>query len=494
MNKYILTLLTTLIATSVTYPEAMKEGLVSSTNASYDGNALLLTGHVVLDHGLGKMNAEEASLEKQEAGKDFPFSLIHLKKEVFLSLKNHAHLSCDVAQLDFNQLKGYLTAPQKGFVCYTDTILNKGKDGVKVSLESQRIELSMLKIEKGDQKAEYDIETLKAKESVKVNYDSNFLLEAEEALYRRLGGSLAAKEFQGIISAYPKDDQSHCKVIHFQDEVLARSIDLDLQRSTLSMHQSQGTIHTSFLPDLQKGLLQFNTEHFIWNEPDSLLTLKGKSFIQESSLGTISSEELLTIQQGMLGDKKVISKVESRGPAEFIYMDPSSKSSHKLKCFGQMKIDREHLSARLTSPKKEAKQSRFTGQIYYEESIMGAYADAAAVEFAAEGTLLQPITMHLKGNVCLFSRNPQEPFRCGIADRMHFSPETKTLILCANPGQKVLFWDEQQAVRMSAQEVHLTVNPLNQQTVIQGVGNVKFSLSTEENEALKNVFPQFKPL
>jgi hypothetical protein len=61
------------------------------------------------------------------------------------------------------------------------------------------------------------------------------------------------------------------------------------------------------------------------------------------------------------------------------------------------------------------------------------------------------------------------------------------------PGQKVLFWDEQQAVRMSAQEVHLTQNPTSQQAVIQGVGNVKFTLSTEENDALKKFFPQYKP-
>ena len=77
---------------------------------------------------------------------------------------------------------------------------------------------------------------------------------------------------------------------------------------------------------------------------------------------------------------------------------------------------------------------------------------------------------------------------------MTYSPSTKTLILSANPGQRVLFWDEQQLVRMSAQEVHLTQNPATQQMVIQGVGNVKFSLSTEENETLKKFFPQYKPL
>ena len=51
------------LCASLSTPET---GSVSSTNASYDGTALVLTGHVILDHGLGKMTAEEASLQRQE--------------------------------------------------------------------------------------------------------------------------------------------------------------------------------------------------------------------------------------------------------------------------------------------------------------------------------------------------------------------------------------------------------------------------------------------
>ena len=100
-------------------------GSLSSTDASYDGNALVLTGHVVLDHGLGKMNAEEASLQRQEGGKDFPFSLIHLNKDVLLSLKNNAKLQCESADLDFSALKGLLHAKEGGTVVYTDSIKKK---------------------------------------------------------------------------------------------------------------------------------------------------------------------------------------------------------------------------------------------------------------------------------------------------------------------------------------------------------------------------------
>src|SRR3989338_4543239 len=95
-------------------------GGVSSTDAEYDGNGLLLKGHVILNHGLGKMNAEEAVLQKQETGREFPFSFIHLEKGVSLQLKDNAELLCDKADLDFQTLKGSLFSQEKQRVVYTD--------------------------------------------------------------------------------------------------------------------------------------------------------------------------------------------------------------------------------------------------------------------------------------------------------------------------------------------------------------------------------------
>lgn len=495
MKKHLL-ILFTVLSVALTSAQTPDEGYLSSTNASYDGNALLLSGHVVLDHGLGKMTAEEASLERQEAGKDFPFSLIHLRKEVLLSLKNSAKLACDVAELDFNSLKGHLSSPTSGLVSYTDLLQKKGSADVPLILKSPKIELSLIKSELAEKKAEYDVDTVLAKDSVTIDYNKEFLLQADHALYRKanIGATSPTKEFQGIISAYPKDASSFCTLTHGGDVVEASSIDLDLIHSQLLMHKPHGTLASSLLPQLQKGEVQFVSDYLAWDNLLQILTLKGKSKVIESGLGIVSTEEELSIQQGTSKGRRVVTKIETTGPTELIYQVPSSPSYHKLTCQGTMKINRDHLNAVLTSPHKEGRRTPITEQIYYEEPNMGAYADNAAVEYSIEGEILQPVSLSLKGNVCLFSRNTAEPFRCSIADRMSYSPTTKTLILSANPGGKVLFWDEQQSVRMSAQEVHLTQNPTTQQTVIQGVGNVKFSLSTEENETLKKFFPQYKPL
>src|ERR1700722_421623 len=116
MKKALILLSLLTVPVMANTPSLQGNGTLSSSDASYDGNSLVLTGHVILDHGLGKMTAEEASLQRQEAGKDFPFSLIHLRKDVLLALKSSAEISCGSALLDFAALKGELSPSENGKV------------------------------------------------------------------------------------------------------------------------------------------------------------------------------------------------------------------------------------------------------------------------------------------------------------------------------------------------------------------------------------------
>jgi hypothetical protein len=323
-----------------------------------------------------------------------------------------------------------------------------------------------------------------AKDGVNIDYNKEFILKADRALYRK-----ETSEMKGVVSAYPKDSASVCHLIHGADEIDAKAVDLDTLSSTLSLHKAQGHIATSLLMTEQKGHMSFSSDLIVWDDPHLTLKLHGHSEIIEPALGTIHTDKTLTVMQSSIDGQKVISHVETEGHSVLTYKDAGSGQSHKISSFGAMKIDRDTLSATLSSPSK----GRTAEQVYYEEMKMGVYADSASIEFTQLSDKIEPLSFSLKGHVTLFSRGEGEPFRCAIADRMSYNPSTKTLILSAMPGQKVLFWDEQQAVRMSAQEVHLTQNPTSQQAVIQGVGNVKFTLSTEENDALKKFFPQYKP-
>lgn len=471
-----------LIAAEPTPPES---SAVSSTHAAYDGNALHLTGRVALDHGLGKMVAEEASLQKQEVGKDFPFSLITLKKEVKLSLKSSAELLCETADLDFNLLTGVLHSKEEEKVVYSDTFKKK-KEAFPFKLAGKRIELLFTKnLYEG--KYDYDIETVLVKEDVEIEYAQGFHLHADHALYRKQNGlSSESKEFQGVITAYPKEEGARCRLTRGPDLIDADTIDLNMVDSTLSLLHPKGVLSSSFVKE-QTEPMRFSADQLFWNHASGTLTLNGHIFMEEAALGTINAAKQLKLQYKSVKDKQLLKRVQAQGETLFTYSDPSFARPHKLLSHGKMEIDRDKLLVSLESPPGVSDK-----QLYYEEEEIGVFADRALLEYAESQDLLKPISLQLKGNIRLFSHDPKQPPRCGIADRLHYSLETGTLILLANPGSNVLFWDEAQGLRMSASEIHITYEAQSRERTIKGVGKVQLTLTSEEQQRLKQLFPHYK--
>ena len=464
-----------------------QSGSLSSTHATYDGNALILTGHVILDHGLGKMQAEEASLQKQEVGKDFPFSVIGLRKDVRLALRNSAELICETADLDFNTLKGLLKPKEASQVVYTDTFKRK-KESVAFQLKGNSMELFFSKDVNQEKKSTFDIETLLVKEEVQIQYAQQFQLLADHALYRKQN---ASKEFQGIITAYPKDEHSTCQLTHEEDLILADMIDLNMLTSQLVLLHPKGKLQSTLLPHLQKEPMRFSADHLVWNHSTHTLLLSGHIHIDEEMLGTLTASDELQLIHSLVKGKRVLKAIQTQGPASLIYRDPSYKVPHKLIAYGKIDIDRDKLLATLESPEKEGKVP-LDKQIYYEEEEIGVFADRATLEYSESNERFTPISLNLKGNIRLFSHNPKQPPRCGIADRLNYSLTTGTLILAANPGNSVLFWDESQGLRMSASEVHITYDTQSKQHAVKGVGKVQLSLSEQEQQHLKQLFPYYK--
>lgn len=482
-----------MIANSPSLPDS---GSLSSSDASYDGNSLVLKGHVILDHGLGKMMAEEASLERQEAGKEFPFSLIQLRKDVLLALKNSAQISCGSAELDFSALKGVLHPPENGQVVYTDQIKKKrGGETSPLKLTGHTIQLNFLKQTIEGKKTEYEIDHILAREDVVIDYASDFQLYADQALYRKelpRDYKSSKKEFQGIVTAYPKDEQSQCRLMHQGDEIYADMVDLDLINSKLSLLHPKGILTAAMIPHLQKGEMRFQADHLYWDQVKNTLTLKGQISIDENSLGTLHAEDELQIIQTAVNGKRLLKGIYAQGPSTLIYKD-AHHISHRLVSSGTVDFNRDKLRATIDSFEKDGVVPT-DKQLYYEEEELAVFADTASLEYSMTSDTLEPSSLTLSGNIRLFSHDPQKPSRCGLADRLIYSLTTRTLILSANPGKKVLFWDEAQGMRLSAPEVHITYDPETKQQQVKGVGAVQFAFTPDEQNKLHQLFPSLKKL
>jgi len=453
---------------------------VSSTHASYDGNALTLSGHVTLDHGLGKMCAEEAVLERQEGGKEFPFSLIHLHRDVVVSLTKDATLSCDLADLDFVALKGHLIAQEGGQVTYSDVLKSKKGTPSIFQLKSPKVDLEMAKLGHDGKKSDFDIHSIRAREGVLLECKNLFTLQADSAFYRKETG--ASKEFQGVISAYPKDKHTPCHLVHKEDVIDAESVDVDLTQSSLSFYRPKGILRSLLSSKTSKADLHFSADHLLWEHLKQNLLLKGNILIQEAGLGTLSAQGEVEILHDLKKEGRILKKISSRGKTQLKY--GIEKKAQTLVSYGTLILDHEHLIARIESPKNTP--------LYYEEENVAAHADQASLEYSwIEGTF-QPVSLTLRGNVRLFSKALDAKKRCALADRLAYSPSTHTLILSANPGNKVLLWDEEQAIKMSAPEIHITRDVTTGNDLVKGVGLVQLTLTGEEKEILKRHFSFYK--
>lgn len=459
---------------------------LSSSNAVYDGNALVLTGHVLLDHGLGKMAADEAKLQKQEAGKDFPFSLIQLINNVQLTMKNGAQIHCDGADLDFTSLKGLLSAQDGGKVVYSDNL----KKGL-FRLLGNSVELKISKQATDQKKTDFEIETILAKDDVNIEFAKGFSLQAHQALYRKSPlKENSSEEFQGAVTAYPKDADTPCRLTHGEDLIDAESVDLDLIHSKLALLHPKGMLTSRLMPGMQKGELKFTCDHLLWDHLKNTLTLKGHVHVLESVVGKLTSEGELEIVHTQQKQGKMLKSISTIGTTSMHFKDENG-TPHHLKTHGPFLFDRKPLRATFESPKKKGGSVSPDRQIYYETEGLSLYANQALIEYTATQGHLKPTALSLSGNIRLFAADEKKP-RFAMADRLSVSTTTRTLILAANSGKKVLFVDESQSLRIAAQEIHITRDAKTGEERVQGVGSVQFALTDEENGLLKKVFPNYK--
>ncbi len=474
-----------LVALSAT--PAPDSAAVSSANAVYDGNTLVLTGHVLLDHGLGKMAADTARLQRQEGGKEFPFSLIDLTQNVLLDLKSGAKIECSDAALDFIQLKGLLSSQEGGRVVYSDSV----KKGL-FRLLGKNVDLKIAKKEESDKKSDFEIETILAKENVTIEFGQGFSLDADRAFYRKVQTQEGApsKEFQGIVTAYPKDAKTPCRLTHGADLIDAETVDLDLVSQRVTLLHPQGVLTSLIAPGMQKGEIKFQSDHLLWDHAKNALTLKGHVKVHESVLGLLTTDGELEITQQQQKQHRLLKSIRARGSSTLDFKDETDKVHHLLG-HGPFHFDRERLRATFDSPKRNGLTVP-EKQLFYRSEDLALFANQAQMEYTDAEGRLRPSVLTLTGNIRLFSADENKP-RFAVGDRMSLSTTTRTLILTANPGKRVLYTDDTQGMKIAAQEVHITRDPETHEERVQGVGNVKFSFTDEENTLLKKLFPHYKP-
>jgi lipopolysaccharide export system protein LptA len=236
------------------------------------------------------------------------------------------------------------------------------------------------------------------------------------------------------------------------------------------------------LPSLGKGEVRFTAESLLWNHDQNTLVLKGNPKVQEPNLGTVVSDKEIFLFQK---DKSLIG-FKGVGKTTMTYLN-----NHQLISHGTLSFDRERKLGTVESPMVNGAVPEGL-QLSYKEGEMSVLADKAHIEYTEENGSFQPVSVSLKGQVKVSSIG-DKPSRYGLADRLTYSPTTRTFILGADPGKKVLFVNNEENIRLSAQEVHITQDPTTKKQSVKGLGNVQLALSSDEQLSLNKYFGKYAP-
>lgn len=456
---------------------------VSSESASYDGKDLILSGTVVIDHILGKIQAKKALLKKPEKESDYPFDQIRLDQEVMILLK-HGQLTADQADFNLQKSQAILSAKQKENAVYQDMTYNrKLAQMVPFTIAGRTLEMQLLAKE---QKGEYSIDCLQAKKNVIISYANTFFLTAEKAIYNQLDSQ---NRWKGTISAYAQEE-NNCVLTHEQDVVYAKNIDIDLIHSCLHLLNANGTVQQFLLPKAKRSPMCFSTASLSWNDIEKELLFAGETRIEEQDLGTIKTQDELLIKSRVINEKLVFQALDAKGHTIMTYEDLKG-FSHRIESHGRLCVDQNKLQAWVESPKDEKGTTQ--NQLSYETKDFCVFSNSAQLDYVNVEQRIKPVSIVLRNDICMFSKDPNKPKQLAVADRMSYSMDTNSIILSAYPGKKVLFWDKAQELKINAPEVHITIDPLTQERVIEGIGNVHFTFNAEEQILLNQHFSQFLP-
>lgn len=443
---------------------------ISSKEASYDGNALILKGDVILDHILGKMHAENARLSKED--KHHPFTLIYLNQNVSIELNNHAEISCDRAEFDFQNQVGTLLPSIGGKISFVSQFVENGGTTTPLNLQSARADLTFSE----DQNQEMHISQMHANEAVVIEYGDGYLLRAGSALYE-------TTESGNFLLAFPEEHESTCHFSYKEDEIEAQKVRFHPQESLIVLYHPNGVIKTLFAP----YEIAFSAGEMIWNRSEGSLTLFQNIHIADSSLGEVYCDEKIEITNPL--NSSSLYDIQASGKTTIHTFAPGRQT---LTCFGPLSFDQKTLTSTFESPQVDGVVPEGQ-QIEYRSDNLQLLASSGLLEYGWIEGHLRPTRLLLENDVRLSSAPGTESNQCAIGDQLTYSLLGHTMTLSAKPGDKVLYWDHVKALAISADQLCFQKDPFTNRESVKGVGNVQFSFSSAENALMKKMFPFYEP-
>ena len=461
---------------------------LSAVQADYKDRKITLKGDVVVEHELGKMCAQDVEIHSVPSEKCLRLGSILLKDKVNILLKDSGQLTCEGADLDYQQMKGFFS----GDVTYSELCKSKKQETVPLIVKSRLMTLDIARQETPIEVAGKSfVQQITAVGDVNVNYNHDFIASADQGLYERRSAAAENSRPAGTITLRMDSSERFCKIINRNGDLIkAGVIKIDILTKELAFEKANGTIQGSREGVKTDQRIDFSADTLLWDNANDQITLQDNVQINQAGLGRLETDGEARIYQRSHAGKKQLSLLETAGKTVIVFQEPGKELEHTLTSYGVVAVDHIQLLTTMDSPKGPRGKVRDEEQVSFLDDQGEIFADKAALYYALDGGKIVLSKVRLEGNVRLKDRQDGsgDILHYVIADFVDFIPEDKEMIFTAKAKRRVLFYDKMNNVQVSAPALKIKRDDVTQKESIKGIGDVRFSFIEQEYMQLRKRF------
>lgn len=439
-----------------------------------------LLGHVEVQHPLGRLTANRMNFiqsdEKQVLN-------LEIEGDVKFYLKDGGVLHCHRANLDYQALKAvFLGDEGQSDVLYEDNYKTKRGSGktTPITIRSKKMELNLQSLALKDQrKSKPVLSEIRACGDIRVNTGDGYTVYADSASYQHV-----PKKQLFLYSS--QNGSKDCRVIQPNgDRIKSKEIVLDLQENKILCADSQGVIDDQ---------VEFSSEKLTWDDTTHTLVLHKNVKIIQKGIGELVTDDEVRIVEEISEEKKQIRLIECPQNTFLSYTDEKKKLIHTLKCHGPLTLDHAAGKVKMESPVNTSGDVSKNLQIHFEDFMGDIYADQAELTYkkGEQGAVFTEL--HMEGHVRVFNRfdanlpESSSVLQYALADVVDYFPQKKEILLSGLNRNRVLFMDRVNSLEMSAPSLVIQHNDRENKNMVQGMGDVRFTLIERELEQLRRYF------
>ncbi len=442
---------------------------LSADHLSFEEGQTNLEGDVSIQSPFGSIEAEHVIIDhRQKAG---PFPSMRAWTHVAARMHSGAQLFCDIAEYNANSLQGSFSAKNESSrILYQDP-----------SISSLPFQLSCSQItlfcEEDPLSSQLKISHLNAWKNISVFYDQEFSAKADKAIIQPDSNE------EVLLVALPQE-QNTCRINRSNgDQVDSQTIRFSKQSLSCSQPRAQ-----LFLPS-EVTAFQLVGSLLEWEREEDFLECYGPSELTHPNFGKLSSEGKISISRPSQAKTSTqMEKILAEGPTLYSYQFLANKKVSEISCDGTISID-------FHNGKLFAKGD--AQPVTYTDGSQLMQAESAILDFDMIDGQVVPRNFFLQGHVLLKSSPPGDFLtpsvhnKYAICDQLDFNLDTGAVLLSSASTQPVLYIDEVKGLTMSAPSIQLFYD-MTQGAIssAQGLGAVRFNLSSNEQEIIRKTFKQ----